>query len=304
MLRTAPLSSTANVFSLLSYRYALGEGKRLADRAKDQLIMDSHSDDAAALHSTALALHSDALAADGREILPRPGGLAAHDRGLAAHDRGLAAHDRELAAHDRELAAHDRELAAHDRELAGWLAAAAVGDARAFESFYERSIGFTTGVARRIVGTNHLEDVLSDAYFQAWRDAARFDVARGNAMSWIVTITRSRALDRLRQENVRRAGLSATPEAGFDEAGDEFTPGPDSLLEQLQSASALHRAMATLAVNERWCLALAYYREHSHSEIAALTGLPLGTVKSLINRAQQKLRELLSGGSTAARARS
>ncbi len=192
---------------------------------------------------------------------------------------------------------------ARNRELATFIAAAATGDARAFEMFYERSIHFTTGIARRIVGNNFLEDVLSDAYFQAWRDASRFDASRGNAMSWIITITRSRALDRLRQENVRHGGMSGAPEAVADDAADEFTPGPDSLLEQLQSASALHRAMATLSVNERWCLALAYYREHSHPEIAAFTGLPLGTVKSLINRSQQKLRELLSDGSTAVRTR-
>jgi RNA polymerase sigma-70 factor, ECF subfamily len=194
--------------------------------------------------------------------------------------------------------------AIRNRELAALIACAATGDARAFETFYERSVHFVSNIARRIVGSNHLEDVLADAYFQAWRDATRFDASRGNAMSWIVTIARSRALDRLRLENVRHAGMSGAPDADAHSTEDETTPGPDTLLEQLQSESALHRAMATLSANERWCLALAYYREHSHSEIAAFTGLPLGTVKSLINRSQQKLRELLSDAQATARARS
>jgi RNA polymerase sigma-70 factor, ECF subfamily len=194
--------------------------------------------------------------------------------------------------------------ALRNRELAAMIVSAAAGDARAFEVFYERTVHFVNAIVRRIVGNNHLEDVLADAYFQAWRDASRFDQSRGNAMSWIITIARSRALDRLRQENVRHAGMSGAPDADAHATEDEAAPGPDTLLEQLQSTSALNRAMATLSANERWCLALAYYREHSHSEIAAFTGLPLGTVKSLINRSQQKLRELLSDRHAAARARS
>jgi RNA polymerase sigma-70 factor, ECF subfamily len=189
--------------------------------------------------------------------------------------------------------------ALRDRELASLIEATARGDARAFESFYERTIHYSSAVARRIVGNNHLEDVLSEAYLQAWRDAERFDAARGNAVGWIVTIARSRALDRLRQENVRHAGMNGAPEATAIDFEDEQTPGPDTLLEQVQAASALHAALAKLATNERWCIALSYYRELSHSEIATLTGLPLGTVKSLINRAQQKLRELLTGSDAA-----
>jgi RNA polymerase sigma-70 factor, ECF subfamily len=187
---------------------------------------------------------------------------------------------------------------ASDRELAALVSATAKGDAHAFESFYERTIHYANAVARRIVGSNYLEDVLSESYLQAWRDASRFDAERGNAVSWIVTIARSRALDRLRQENVRHAGMSGAPDVDDTEIEDEGTPGPDTLLENVQAASELHVAIGKLSANERWCIALSYYRDHSHSEIAALTGLPLGTVKSLINRAQQKLRELLTGGKT------
>jgi RNA polymerase sigma-70 factor, ECF subfamily len=184
--------------------------------------------------------------------------------------------------------------AARVGELSVLVVAAANGDAKSFEAFYERTVHYASAIARRIVGNNHLEDVLSEAYFQAWRDAARFDASRGNAMAWIVTITRTRALDRIRLENVRHGGLSGAPDAEAQDIEDDQTPGPDTLLEQIQAASALHTAIRTLSANERWCLSLAYYRDLSHQEIASLTGLPLGTVKSLINRSQQKIRELLT----------
>jgi RNA polymerase sigma-70 factor, ECF subfamily len=182
---------------------------------------------------------------------------------------------------------------ARDRELVALVAKSAAGDARAFESFYERTIHYSFAAARRIVGDAYAEDVLAESYFQAWREVSRYDATRGNPIAWIVTIVRSRGLDRLRQESLRHGGLSGAPE--FDESAveDEAIPGPDALIEHTQAKSALHRAMAQLSANERWCLGLAYFRDLSHSEIAITTGLPLGTVKTLISRSQQKLRVAL-----------
>lgn len=78
---------------------------------------------------------------------------------------------------------------------------------------------------------------------------------------------------------VARTGTSAT-----------FAPSPEHLLDSLQQHTRLHAALAALSPNERWVLGLAFFRDCTHAEIAALTGLPLGTVKSLINRSQHKLR--------------
>jgi RNA polymerase sigma-70 factor (ECF subfamily) len=183
-----------------------------------------------------------------------------------------------------------------DQQLAALLRAAAGGDARAFESFYAQTVRHALAVARRIVGEAHAADVLSDCYFQAWRDAARFDPGRGSALAWLLTMARSRALDRLRQEAVRHGGLDGAPAFDADSADGTAAgtaPGPDTLLECTESRSRLHAALARLSANERWVLALAYFRDHTHGEIAAHTGLPLGTVKSLISRAQAKLREAL-----------
>jgi RNA polymerase sigma-70 factor, ECF subfamily len=196
-------------------------------------------------------------------------------------------------------AAHDTCTADSNQRLAALLAASAQGDARAFEEFYTLTMGAATAVARRLVGANYLEDVLSDAYFQAWQQAVRFDGQRGSALTWLLTICRSRALDRLRAEKIRHDGQTGAPEFEAEALADEVCPGPETLLESTQSASHLHAALAQLSANERWVLGLAYFRDLSHAEIASLTLLPLGTVKSLINRSQRKLREALPIGAPA-----
>lgn len=181
--------------------------------------------------------------------------------------------------------------AARDRVLAALLRSAAAGDAKAFDQFYSATIRYAMGVVRRIAAS-HAEDVLADAYFQAWQAAAKFDPSRGSPLSWLLTIARSRALDRLRQEMLRHGGQAGAPEHdGADQP--DAAPGPDELLESVQARSRLHTALADLSANERCVLGLAYFRDCSQTEVAAITGLPLGTVKSLMTRAQHKLRLVL-----------
>lgn len=177
--------------------------------------------------------------------------------------------------------------------LAALLEAAAAGNARAFESFYMATSRTALAFVRRVAGDALAEDVLADAFFQAWRDAGRFDGTRGSALAWLLTIARSRALDRLRQESLRHGGLAGAPD--YDADGDEAADAsPPDLLEAVHSSSRLHAALRDLSANERWVLGLAYFREHTQAEIAALTGMPLGTVKSHMVRAQARLREALA----------
>lgn len=197
--------------------------------------------------------------------------------------------------HSRDGATHappDPEAEARrvrDAHLSELLAAAAQGNASAFEAFYDATMAYAQALARRMLPPSDVEDILADAFFQAWRDATRFDPQRGGPVTWLLTIVRSRALDWLRH---RRASPEVDP-------GDEMpdiaadAPGPQTLLAHAQSNSRLQAALVSLSANERWVLGLAYYREMAHSAIAECTGLPLGTVKSLILRAQHKLREQL-----------
>jgi RNA polymerase sigma-70 factor (ECF subfamily) len=186
----------------------------------------------------------------------------------------------------------DTRRRARDAELAALLARAATGSVEAFEAFYDATLGYAQSLARRIVADADVDDTLADAYFQVWQQAARFDAVRGGAVTWLLTIVRSRALDRWREQCRRPDG--STPARDEDEADTPGEgPGPDELLEFAERHSRLHAALATLSAQERWLLALAYFRDLTHVQICKMTGLPLGTVKSVILRAQQRLRRQL-----------
>jgi RNA polymerase sigma-70 factor, ECF subfamily len=184
--------------------------------------------------------------------------------------------------------------APREPQLAALLAAAASGDARAFEQFYDATVRHAMAVVRRVAGSAYAEDVLSECYFQAWRNAARFDPARGSALAWLLTMARSRALDRMRQESLRHGGATGAPEFDADAEQAAHDVSPDALLESTQANTRVHAALAQLSANERWVLGLAFFRDCTQTEIATLTGMPLGTVKSLITRAQHKMRETLT----------
>jgi RNA polymerase sigma-70 factor, ECF subfamily len=180
-----------------------------------------------------------------------------------------------------------------DFKLAAQLVAAAAGDVRAFELFYQNSVGRAYAMVRRIVGHYWVEDVLADAYFQAWRDLASFDPERGSAMGWVLSIARSRALDKLRSEKLR--GAQQMNEDTALQLTDILAevPSAETLLQISRENSRLNQAVQQLNPNERWVLALAYFRDLSQTEIAVQTGLPLGTVKSLISRSHRKLKAQL-----------
>lgn len=182
----------------------------------------------------------------------------------------------------------ERPHAQRDAELAGLLAAAAQGHSSDFEAFYDRTVGFARALARRLVAAADIDDALAESYLEAWRHADRYDPARAGPVTWLLTIVHSRAVDLRRRQ--------ARLETGHDEPADEpaTDPEPADRLWQTEAGERLHAALQALSAQERWVLGLAYFRDLTHSAIAASTGLPLGTVKSLILRAQAKLRAQLS----------
>lgn len=192
-----------------------------------------------------------------------------------------------MAAEPNPSPAQAAARAARDAGLASALTEAAAGDACAFEHFYDATVGYARALARRIVHGADLEDALADAYLDAWRLAPRFDPARGSAVSWLLNIVHSRALDIRRRRCPDRDESQAPETASAD-------PGPGDRLWQREAGRRLGLALAALSANERWVLGLAYFRDQTHQAIAETTGLPLGTVKSLILRAQGKLRQALA----------
>lgn len=133
------------------------------------------------------------------------------------------------------------------------------------------------------------EDVLQEVFLQVWRRAADFDERRGRPFTWLVTLTRSRAIDRLRQLNSRERLVSSDPEVV---AFSLLDPAQDAFRSEQRDLVA--GALAELSEEQRHTLTLAYFEGLTQSEIAARLSSPLGTVKTRMRSGMIKLRELLS----------
>jgi RNA polymerase sigma-70 factor, ECF subfamily len=175
--------------------------------------------------------------------------------------------------------------------FAALIARAAAGNAAAFDELYGLSARWLLAHVRRIVEDGQCEDVLAEVYIHVWKSLGSFDPMRAPATAWLVTIARSRSLDHLRRE---KRHLAFRGKEAANDAADEHHEAPDTLLSRLESMRMVQLSLETLSAQEQLVLGLAYFRECSHGEIAASTGLALGTVKSMMSRAQTKLRERLT----------
>lgn len=208
-------------------------------------------------------------------------------------DSGLADEDWHPADEAPPAPGHARYAASRgsEPELRAWIARIVGRDQNALADLYEAMVGRVYGLALRITrNVQTAEEVAEDTFWQIWRQAPRFDPARGSAVAWILTMARSRALDAVRRvdpaECVAEAGL------GEADSGD----GPEDLLAATETGHQLQAALAGLEPLPRQLVALAFFRGLSHEEISDHTGLPLGTVKSHIRRALGRLRETLLPG--------
>ena len=178
-----------------------------------------------------------------------------------------------------------------DALLETWIAGIVDHDERALLALYEATLSRVYGLVLRLVRRPHLaEEVAEEVFFQVWRQAPRFDPARGRPLTWLLGMARSRAIDAIRREaRFQHEELdeeTAPMSAPAAESGDE-------LLAVAQGHAQLHRALLLLKPQPRQLVALAFFNGLSHEEIASQTQLPLGTVKSRIRRALLKLRECL-----------
>jgi RNA polymerase sigma-70 factor, ECF subfamily len=157
----------------------------------------------------------------------------------------------------------------------------AAGDHAALGEVYDRYAGLVNGLALRILrNTAEAEEVIQEVFVQIWRQAVRFDPARGSAEAWICTIARTRALDRLRRRTSRR------------EEPDDEIPGASATPRTVE-ALAVRKALESLSADQRTALELAYWEGLTQSEIAERLGEPLGTVKTRIRTAMIRLRDVL-----------
>ena len=164
-------------------------------------------------------------------------------------------------------------------------------DQDALARLYDISASRLFGLAMRITRAHSAaEEVVSDVYYQVWQQAERYDVQRGGVMAWLLLICRSRALDNLRRRDT--AELHPDPEELRPVLDDENND-PLSLLLNLERDSAIHAALATLDRRGHELLALAFFKGLTHEELVKHTGLPLGSIKSILRRGMQTLRPVL-----------
>ena len=168
-------------------------------------------------------------------------------------------------------------------------------DPQAFEVLFDRHGGAAYSLAYRIVGERgSAEDVTQEAFISVWRSGARFDRARGSVRSWLLSIVRNRAIDTL------RAGAGKAPKLNFDdEAILEQRPAEERTEEEAirhETAGEIRGVLDELPGEQSKVIELAYFGGFSQSEIAAMLGLPLGTVKGRMRLGLRKIRTELAEG--------
>jgi RNA polymerase sigma-70 factor (ECF subfamily) len=176
-----------------------------------------------------------------------------------------------------------------EKQDAELLQAIAARDEHALALLYDRYRLILFGLTMRILNSRpEAEDVLQEVLLQVWRRASDFDPLRGKPFTWLVTIARSRAIDRLRQLGARDRLAESVTWEGPEEPSDASADALHS-----EQREIVKRALAELPEEQRRVLLLAYFEGLTQAEIAAKLATPLGTVKTRMRAAMTKLRELL-----------
>ncbi len=168
-------------------------------------------------------------------------------------------------------------------------------DPDAFAVLYDRHGGAAYSLAHRIVGDSELaEDVTQEAYISVWRSGARFDPTRGSVRSWTLGIVRNRAIDALRR------GSGPARKLDFDDDGvleaEEAEERTEAEAIRRETAGRVRGALGELPAEQSQVIGLAYFGGFTHSEIAEMLGMPLGTVKGRMRLGLEKVRFALAEG--------
>jgi RNA polymerase sigma-70 factor (ECF subfamily) len=183
------------------------------------------------------------------------------------------------------------EHSARDHDLASLIGKVADGDQSALSALLDATSRLVFGLALRILGDRSTaEEVMLDVFTQVWRQADSYDRKRGAPLAWILTIARSRAIDRLRSS--KNDQLNSEPVETLSDLRASV-PSPEENTALSERKKLVRIALSTLAAEQREVIELAYYSGLSHSEIALKLGQPLGTVKTRVRLGMIKLRESL-----------
>jgi RNA polymerase sigma-70 factor (ECF subfamily) len=180
--------------------------------------------------------------------------------------------------------------------LAELLRRSARGDESAFAELYDATSARAFGLAIRVLRDRaQAEEVTQESYLECWRHCARFDATKGSAVSWLLTIVHRRAVDR-----VRSAGAATRRDAAYGrrEADVEHDETAEAATASLE-ANRVRTALAGLTTKQREAVELAFLSGYTHTEVAALLDLPVGTAKTRIRDGLIRLRDALGVGEVA-----
>lgn len=179
---------------------------------------------------------------------------------------------------------------AADGGLGQTLVQVSLGDRVAFAELYRRVSPRLFGICLRMLDTRQeAEETLQDVFLTVWHKAGQFDPLRGSAMTWLGTIARNRALDRLRT----RRGKHDEP-IELDDDIIDTAPLAEDVLAANDDARRVHHCLGTLEATDQRLIRTAFFDGASYAELAERTDRPLGTIKSRIRRALIRLKECLA----------
>jgi len=168
------------------------------------------------------------------------------------------------------------------------------GDRRSFEELYQRFSGVLFSTAYRVLNNQEAaEDVLQDVFVQIWQKAPLYDPARGKPMTWAVTLTRNKSIDRLRSTQ-RRSRLQDEVQRESDSFEQFDDRNSFELVSAGETNALVREAMKKLSADQQEAIELAFFSSMTQIEIAERLDEPLGTIKARIRRGMMRLRELLS----------
>jgi RNA polymerase sigma-70 factor (ECF subfamily) len=190
-------------------------------------------------------------------------------------------------------APHEGAPAGSSLHLADLLQRSARGDRAAFAELYDATAARVHGLALRVVrDPAQAEEVTQEAFLEIWRTASRYDASRGSAISWLLTITHRKAVDR-----VRSAEAASRRESTYHHQNQ--TVDTDTTAEAATASLEARRvrtALRALTDAQREAIELAYFGGYTHTEVATLLDLPVGTAKTRIRDGLIRLRDTIGVG--------
>jgi RNA polymerase sigma-70 factor (ECF subfamily) len=168
------------------------------------------------------------------------------------------------------------------------------GDGHAIAALYDRYSSLVFSLGLRMLGDREsTEELVQEVFLRAWRQAATYQPALGRLSSWLLGIARNLAVDELRRRGVRPQRTAGDPEEQLAQVASTNTESPEEEVVSSAQRAEIQHALATLPPPQRRVMELAYYSGLTQAEIAEQLGDPLGTVKTRMRLATQKLREIL-----------